>query len=213
RGGWEFGGMIAELIPGYSNRLGVLMDYNGYGCWCGPGSKGKKVVDATDLCCKIHDECWAEAERDHKGCEGNSNLWAGVIVEAYSYTFNDATKTIECSKKNDACESALCACDKDAATCFAKNRCSFRKEFKDYKGTCKNEEEEDFKDSADICEKCYEPWSPLGNGNGFYTAGNKVSYEGVNYIANHWVIQPPSSANSHASSDGAQPWNRGKRCT
>ena len=54
---WNFGSMIACVIPDVSNAITAAFRYNNYGCWCGTGGSGNPV-DEIDHCCRTHDRCY-----------------------------------------------------------------------------------------------------------------------------------------------------------
>ncbi|KAL4662605.1 hypothetical protein H8957_014619 [Semnopithecus entellus] len=96
----------------------AALSYGFYGCHCGVGGKGSPK-DATDRCCVIHDCCYKRLEK--RGC-GTKFL---------SYKFSNKGSTITCAKQ-DSCRSQLCACDKAAAYCFARNKSSYNKNYQYY---------------------------------------------------------------------------------
>lgn len=57
---------LCEQIDFYSSsRLLHCLDYDDYGCWCGPGGSGTPV-DGSDACCRGHDHCYDKILRNHK---------------------------------------------------------------------------------------------------------------------------------------------------
>ncbi|XP_026549741.1 basic phospholipase A2 S2-22-like isoform X2 [Notechis scutatus] len=56
----QFGNMIQCANHGSRPSL----DYMNYGCYCGPGGSGTPVDD-LDMCCKIHDDCYARATKSY----------------------------------------------------------------------------------------------------------------------------------------------------
>ena len=38
-------------------RFPLCLEYDDYGCWCGPGGSGAPV-DGADTCCMHHDHCY-----------------------------------------------------------------------------------------------------------------------------------------------------------
>ncbi|CAF3985660.1 unnamed protein product [Rotaria sp. Silwood2] len=85
------------------------LDFNGYGCHCGWGSKGFKVVDAIDQCCVVHDNCY-------------NNAW-------YDYDF--VTNDIQCTDEPGTIDREACECDRQAALCFRSS--SYISAYEDYR--------------------------------------------------------------------------------
>jgi RHS repeat-associated protein len=75
---------------------------NIHGNWCGPGGKGA-AIDATDACCKAHDECYNKA---------NAN-WI-------NNTFGIGSKNKKCAIAD--CNADLCACLRSAEPSSGKER-------------------------------------------------------------------------------------------
>uniref|UniRef100_R4G2E6 PLA2-Cac-18 n=1 Tax=Cacophis squamulosus TaxID=505434 RepID=R4G2E6_9SAUR len=98
---YQFGRLIQCAIRGSR----YTWDYMDYGCFCGSGGHGTPV-DALDMCCKIHDDCYGEAEK--KGCDPK---WM-------PYTWECDSDVPICISKT-GCESSACDCDAKAAICFA----------------------------------------------------------------------------------------------
>ncbi|XP_047447234.1 phospholipase A2-like [Mugil cephalus] len=104
---WQFGNMIQCAQPG-TNPLA----YNDYGCWCGFGGGGTPL-DELDMCCQVHDQCYA-ASRRVPGCTALEDL-PYIIV----YDFTCSNQEVTCSATNNKCQAAVCECDRIAAHCFA----------------------------------------------------------------------------------------------
>ncbi|GFR83364.1 phospholipase A2 [Elysia marginata] len=47
---------LCELVSRHTNR--GCLEYNYYGCFCGWGNAASHHVDATDACCRMHDDCY-----------------------------------------------------------------------------------------------------------------------------------------------------------
>ncbi|XP_069475851.1 phospholipase A2, minor isoenzyme-like [Ambystoma mexicanum] len=106
---WQFRAMIKCTIPSSV----PLLDYNGYGCYCGLGGSGTPL-DALDKCCEVHDNCYSQAMK-HPSCGG---IFDNPYTEIYSHTCSG--NTITCSSKNNECKAFICECDRAAAICFSK---------------------------------------------------------------------------------------------
>ncbi|KAM5321809.1 phospholipase A2, membrane associated isoform 1-T3 [Glossophaga mutica] len=96
----------------------AVSGYSFYGCHCGVGGKGSPK-DATDRCCATHDCCYYRLQK--RGC--------GTKLLGYKFAYRKGR--IICAKQ-DSCRSQLCQCDKAAATCFAKARKSYNKNYQYY---------------------------------------------------------------------------------
>uniref|UniRef100_A0A3B5AZ61 Phospholipase A2 n=1 Tax=Stegastes partitus TaxID=144197 RepID=A0A3B5AZ61_9TELE len=107
---WQFRGMMLCTLP----DSWPLLDYADYGCYCGLGGSGTPV-DELDSCCQVHDRCYTEALQ-HDECWP---IFDNPYTEIYSYTCDEASKTVTCLN-NDPCEKFICECDRKAAMCFAK---------------------------------------------------------------------------------------------
>uniref|UniRef100_A0A674KB71 Phospholipase A2 n=1 Tax=Terrapene triunguis TaxID=2587831 RepID=A0A674KB71_9SAUR len=93
----------------------ALLNYNGYGCYCGLGGS-KQPLDATDWCCHAHDCCYNKMLA--RGCEPK--------LESYSYSIQSGN--IACSGKT-VCQKWTCECDKAAAMCFQRTAHTFRRKY------------------------------------------------------------------------------------
>uniref|UniRef100_R4G7E3 PLA2-Aca-38 n=1 Tax=Acanthophis wellsi TaxID=239747 RepID=R4G7E3_9SAUR len=100
----QFGFMIRCA----NKRRRPVWHYMDYGCYCGKGGSGTPV-DALDRCCKIHDDCYAEAEKRY-GCYPYWTLYSWKCYGSGPY----------CNSKTQ-CQRFVCACDSRAAICFAQN--------------------------------------------------------------------------------------------
>ncbi|XP_078082959.1 phospholipase A2, minor isoenzyme-like [Mustelus asterias] len=106
----QFRKMILCVLPESS----PILDYNGYGCNCGFGGTGT-YIDELDKCCLEHDRCYRQAKKDH--CR---YLIDSPYFEVYYSSC--AGNKINCSGKNDPCESDICNCDRTAAICFSQSK-------------------------------------------------------------------------------------------
>ncbi|XP_071840365.1 basic phospholipase A2 vipoxin B chain-like [Apostichopus japonicus] len=103
-------------------------EYLGYGCWCGPGGEGT-ALDATDRCCQAHDRCWDALKVGV--CRGEGTYWEAYTVtksncgSRYPYIYCD-------DSSNNACERALCVCDRTAALCLQRNEHTFNDRYRFY---------------------------------------------------------------------------------
>ncbi|KAM3610722.1 uncharacterized protein V6R79_008107 [Siganus canaliculatus] len=107
---WQFRDMILCTVP----DSWPILDYNGYGCYCGLGGSGTPL-DELDRCCQTHDQCYSDAN-DHEDC---FPIFDNPYTELYSWSCNEATRSITCKDSNDNCEAFICECDRQAAICFA----------------------------------------------------------------------------------------------
>uniref|UniRef100_R4FIA4 PLA2-Cac-6 n=1 Tax=Cacophis squamulosus TaxID=505434 RepID=R4FIA4_9SAUR len=80
--------------------------YMNYGCFCGSGGHGTPV-DALDMCCKTHDDCYGEAEK--QSCNPR--------LTKYDYYCGKDGPICSVKKK---CQRFVCDCDVTAANCFAR---------------------------------------------------------------------------------------------
>uniref|UniRef100_R4G2M4 PLA2-Sut-25 n=1 Tax=Suta fasciata TaxID=529716 RepID=R4G2M4_9SAUR len=97
---------FGDMIECANQNTRSALDYMDYGCYCGKGDSGTPVDD-LDRCCKIHDDCYGEAENS-LNC---SPYWAW-------YTWQ-CTENVPTCDSNTGCKSSVCDCDAAAAKCFA----------------------------------------------------------------------------------------------
>ncbi|NXN88526.1 PA21B Phospholipase, partial [Bombycilla garrulus] len=107
---WLFRKLIKCTLPDSH----PLLDFNGYGCYCGLGGSGTPV-DELDRCCQVHDNCYSQAEK----LSSCTFILDNPYTKRYSYTCSN--KKITCSSSNDECSLFICNCDRAAAECFAKS--------------------------------------------------------------------------------------------
>jgi len=113
----SFGKLIAR-----ATRRNPL-DYNGYGCYCGFGGKGRPV-DKLDRCCKVHDECYNKLQKS-KLCP----FEYAVYLLKYSYR-KGKCRPASYYWWRGKCRHRLCKCDADAARCFAES--PYHHKYKNY---------------------------------------------------------------------------------
>uniref|UniRef100_G1Q0Q3 Phospholipase A2 n=1 Tax=Myotis lucifugus TaxID=59463 RepID=G1Q0Q3_MYOLU len=97
----------------------AVSSYGFYGCYCGLGGRGSPK-DATDRCCAAHDCCYRRLEKQKCG------------TKFLNYNFTYRKGQIICEGKQDSCRRKLCECDKAAASCFARNRKTYKKQYQYY---------------------------------------------------------------------------------
>jgi Phospholipase A2 len=146
----DFGGMI--------NRLGFQWtDYWSYGCYCGIGNAGddKQPIDATDTCCKAHDDCWVAAP---EGCD----------CATTAYAWYDEAGWIGCLPNASECAAYCCECDATATNCFAAERDSWSQDCSKFdRSVCDEDGVECCADAdCDIGEVCFQGdcWPLCGGG-------------------------------------------------
>ncbi|NXH53824.1 PA21B Phospholipase, partial [Rhabdornis inornatus] len=105
---WLFREMIKCTLP----KSHPLLDFNGYGCYCGLGGSGTPV-DELDRCCQVHDNCYSQAME----LEACRFLLDNPYTKSYRYSCSAGEVT--CSSKNKECAMFICNCDRVAAECFA----------------------------------------------------------------------------------------------
>lgn len=83
---------------------------------CGSGTYGSKVLDATDDCCRIHDQCYDRISGGFFGCSPKlvTYDWEGRLNHA-----------VVCTDPLNTCDRNACECDKAAVDCFQRNRATF----------------------------------------------------------------------------------------
>uniref|UniRef100_R4G7I1 PLA2-Hem-9 n=1 Tax=Hemiaspis signata TaxID=355698 RepID=R4G7I1_9SAUR len=98
---------FSYLIQCANHGSRATWHYMDYGCYCGSGGSGTPV-DELDTCCKIHDDCYGEAEK--QGCSPKMLAYDYYCGENGPYCRNIEKK----------CQRIVCDCDVKAAFCFAK---------------------------------------------------------------------------------------------
>ncbi|KAL2298543.1 hypothetical protein Nmel_015545 [Mimus melanotis] len=84
---WLFRELIKCTLP----NSHPLLDFNGYGCYCGLGGSGTPV-DELDRCCQVHDNCYSQAME----LESCRFLLDNPYTKSYSYSCSDGK--ITCSR-------------------------------------------------------------------------------------------------------------------
>ncbi|XP_072834857.2 basic phospholipase A2 PLA-B isoform X1 [Pogona vitticeps] len=123
-------------------KRNALIYYNGYGCYCGKGGRGKPR-DRTDMCCFNHDCCY---ERLHqRKCH--------PYIDHYRYLIINGD--VLCNYRNKSiCSMLACECDEQAAYCFSQEAKSYNRKWRHYPGIlCK-----------EPTPKCPEEKNEQGNG-------------------------------------------------
>ena len=87
---WDVIGEVCGTVE--LMRMGI--DFIGqYGCYCGVNtdlSENNPTMDEIDAICKVHDHCWAEAEKMDI-CKGQSAPWK----EGYVWSYDEKTKEVK----------------------------------------------------------------------------------------------------------------------
>ncbi|XP_019959066.2 phospholipase A2-like isoform X2 [Paralichthys olivaceus] len=108
----QFRKMIQCTMPGSK----PILNYADYGCYCGYGGNGT-AVDDLDRCCQVHDNCYGDAMQ----LDECWSILDNPYTKVYSYSCEEANKTVTCGKDNNNCEMFICECDRKAAECFARS--------------------------------------------------------------------------------------------
>ncbi|XP_059138496.1 basic phospholipase A2 3-like [Physella acuta] len=104
RSALNLGMMLSSMTK--LSLLGTLINYNGYGCYCGLGGSGTPVDD-VDKCCQIHDQCY-----------GNITY---CFPHVSNYDFSCSGTTCTCGQ-NTICGKKSCQCDLDFSKCVASKK-------------------------------------------------------------------------------------------
>lgn len=83
---------------------------------CGWGNYGPKVLDETDRCCQLHDQCYDRISGGFFGCSPKlvTYDWKG---------YSDGS--IQCTDREGSCDRKACDCDRLAVECYAQHRRSY----------------------------------------------------------------------------------------
>ena len=134
---------------------------------CGKGKRGNLVVDATDRCCQVHDNCYGSAEAAIEKCT--------PLLKAYKHK-KMSNGTIQCIDPAETCAHRTCQCDKAAVECFLRQRkTTYNSDFDNWKGLCS----ETSKKLEDDPQRC----PPIWNTKMKYLRGSLVSVHGIKYQA------------------------------
>lgn len=106
--------MVARMST-ETNRFTLYLFFFGR---CGYGGHGPKAVDATDLCCQVHDDCYRRIAGGFFGCSPKLVTYAWTRL---------ANREIRCTDDFGTCDRNTCECDKAAADCFEKHRATYSK--------------------------------------------------------------------------------------
>ncbi|XP_034280179.1 group IIF secretory phospholipase A2 [Pantherophis guttatus] len=98
----------------------ALIYFNGYGCYCGKGGRGKPK-DPTDMCCYNHDCCYENLH--HQGCH--------PYIDHYRYLI--INNRVLCKYRNrTVCATLACECDKHASLCFKQEAPTYNRKLRHY---------------------------------------------------------------------------------
>ncbi|XP_066493524.1 basic phospholipase A2 PLA-B-like [Tiliqua scincoides] len=102
------------------SRRNTLIYFNGYGCYCGKGGKGKPR-DKIDQCCYRHDCCYERLQR--RMCHPYFEHYKYLIIH----------DDVNCQlKKKSQCSMWTCECDRQASLCLRNEVKKYTKKFKRY---------------------------------------------------------------------------------
>lgn len=89
---------------------------------CGWGTYGSKVMDNTDRCCQLHDQCYERISGGFFGCS----------PKLVTYDWKELSgNRIQCTDRQDTCDWKACECDRIAVECYSQHRSTFNLNFLD----------------------------------------------------------------------------------
>ena len=91
---------------------------------CGYGGHGTPV-DATDACCKAHDQCYDDI------VASRVNIFScSPYFSIYKWKINHQTHLPICEDQTGSCAYQVCECDRIVTECYQQNLPTFNKSFK-----------------------------------------------------------------------------------
>ncbi|XP_077864298.1 basic phospholipase A2 caudoxin-like [Saccoglossus kowalevskii] len=107
-----------------------VVDYVGYGCFCGFGGEGEPL-DATDQCCQEHDYCYEQTD-----C--NIQMYT-ALYDFETVNCGTSDPEIICKTEEEygdenkaSCKAYLCKCDAEISNCFARAASSYNMAYRRY---------------------------------------------------------------------------------
>ncbi|CAO2629400.1 Phospholipase A2, partial [Lemmus lemmus] len=97
----------SDLLTIYSSH--PLSVYRMFGCYCPIIRRINGFEDGLIRCCKNHDRCYDEVKK-LGSCEFPQDH-----RDSLPYTYFCYGRKLICSDENNACEAAICNCDRQAA--------------------------------------------------------------------------------------------------
>ncbi|XP_075813673.1 phospholipase A2-like isoform X2 [Microtus pennsylvanicus] len=95
-----------------SRTIYPLSVYRAFGCLCPILLRINPHEDDIVRCCENHDRCYEEAKK-----LGDCKIYEDNRYDIPYYYFCSGRKLI-CRDENNACQDAICNCDRNAASCF-----------------------------------------------------------------------------------------------
>jgi secretory phospholipase A2 len=88
---------------------------------CGYGGEGEPV-DATDACCKSHDQCYNAI------VDSRANLFScSPYFSIYTWELDLKTQLPVCKDQTGSCAHKVCECDRIVTDCYKQNIDTFNK--------------------------------------------------------------------------------------